>query len=261
VRRDGGNGGIDWAAPGYVVGGIGTILVAALLVPFRGAIATANLALIMVIVVVLAAAVGGRGAGAVGAVVAALSFDFFLTQPYLSMKIESADDVETTLLLLVIGLVVGEIVVLARRNRRSAHRGSDVIARVHRIAELVAAGAPIDEVVHESERELVGLLALRDCIFEPVPVTRPLPRLERNGAVSGVAHRHHTPTGLALPAETELPVMGRGRQLGRFVLVADARVGLTLEDRAVAVVISDQLGAAMAADGRRVEADERRPRG
>src|SRR5262249_10845274 len=152
----------------------------------------ANLALIMVIVVVLAAAVGGRGAGAVGAVVAALSFDFFLTEPYLSMKIESADDVETTLLLLVIGLIVGEIVVRAPRRHRSAGRGSEEIAQVHRIAELAAAGAPIDDVVHESERELIRLLDLRDCIFEPVPVTRPLPRLERNGAVSGAPHRHYT---------------------------------------------------------------------
>ena len=115
--------GLDWAAPGYAIGGLGTIAVAAVLVPFRGDIATANMALIMVIVVVLAAAVGGRGAGAVGAVVAALSFDFFLTQPYLSMQIESADDVETTVLLLVIGLIVGEIVVRARRSRTAAARG------------------------------------------------------------------------------------------------------------------------------------------
>jgi len=174
------------------------------------------------------------------------------------MKIESADDVETTLLLLVIGLVVGEIVVLARANRRSASRGSDEIARVHRIAELVAAGAPSSEVVRESEVELTALLGLRDCIFEPVPVTRPLPRMERNGAISGAPHRHATGTGLALPPETELPVLGRGRQLGRFVLVADARVGLTLEDRAVAVVISDQLGAALAAsEGNRSEQERR----
>ena len=238
--------GLDWAAPGYAIGGIGSILVAALLVPFRDDIATANLALIMVIVVVVAAAVGGRGAAAVAAVVSALSFDLFLTEPFLSMTIDRADDVETTVLLLVIGLLVGEIVVRARRSRRAAERGSDEIARLHRVAELAASGADVEALVHACESELLALLGLRDCWFEPVPMARPLPRLERNGAVTGAAERHYSSGELALPAETELPVMGRGRELGRFVLVGDKRAGVSVEERTVAIALSDQLGALLA---------------
>ena len=111
----------DWTMPGYVIGGIGPIVVAAALVPLRNEIDNANLALAMVVVVVVAAAVGGRGAGVLAAVIATISYDFFLTRPYLSLTIDSADDVETTIFLLVIGLLVGEIVVRSRRTH-SARR-------------------------------------------------------------------------------------------------------------------------------------------
>ena len=242
---------LDWTAPGYAIGGLGTMAVAALLVPFRGDIATANMALIMVIVVVLAAAVGGRGAGAVAAVVGAVSFDFFLTQPYLSLQIDNADDVETTILLLVIGLLVGEIVVRARRSRSAAARGADEIARLHQIAELAATGASADQVITEVGRELSEVLALRDCFFERAPFGRPLPRLERNGAITGATERRFHGGELSLPPETELPVLGRGLQLGRFVLVADVRSGVSLEARTVAVALSDQLGAVLAFDDQR----------
>ena len=220
--------------------------VAALLVPLRDHVQAANLALVLVLVVVAAAAVGGRGAGAVAAVVSALSFDFFLTQPYLSLQIDSADDIETTLILLVIGLVVGELVVRARRSRRAAIRGADEIARLHRVAELAAIGKPADELVREVTRELTELLELRDCWFEPPPTRRPLPRLERTGAVTGMTERRFVSGEFALPSECELPVWGRGRELGRFVLVADTREGVSLEARTVAVALSDQLGGVLA---------------
>jgi K+-sensing histidine kinase KdpD len=238
--------GLDWAAPGYVIGGLGPILVAALLVPLRDDMVVANLALVLVIVVVLAAAVGGRGAGAVAAIVSVLSFDFFLTKPYLSMQIESADDVETAVLLLVIGLIVGEIVVRARRTRSVAARGAEEIARLHQIAELATSGASGDEVIMAVTDALRDVLALRDCFFERGPSIRPLPRLERNGAVTGTHERRFVSGDLSLPAECELVVLARGRQIGRFVLVADARAGVSMEARTVAVALSDQVGAVVA---------------
>lgn len=69
------------------------------LVGVRDQIQNANVALILVVVVVAAAAIGGRLAGATAAVVSALAFIFFHTQPYLRLTIDSADDVETALLL------------------------------------------------------------------------------------------------------------------------------------------------------------------
>src|SRR3954469_23117919 len=118
----------------YAFAGLLPILVGALLVLVRDETANANLALIMVLSVVVAAAVGGRGPGVLAAFIATLSFDFFLTKPYLTLTIDSADDVETTLILLVIGLAVGSIAVSARRAHRAARKGSDQTSRIHRVA-------------------------------------------------------------------------------------------------------------------------------
>jgi hypothetical protein len=244
ARRD-----ADLTVPGYIIGGIGPIAVAAALVPLRTTIDNTNLALALVVVVVIAAVVGGRGAGALAAIIAAMSYDFFLTRPYLSLTIDSADDVETTVFLLVVGLLVGEIVVRFRRAQRHAARGASEIARLHRVAELAAGGSSVDELERAVADELVGLLDLRDCFFEPPPVGRPLPRLERNGAVTGVSTLRFTGEEFTLPPELELPVLGRGRQLGRFVLVSDLTAGASLEERTVAVALSDQLGAVLAGEG------------
>jgi len=239
----------DLTVPGYIIGGIGPIAVAGALVPLRSELDNANLALALVVVVVVAAAVGGRGAGALAAVVSAMSYDFFLTRPYLSLTIDSADDVETTVFLLVVGLLVGEIVVRLRRTQRLAARGASEIARLHRVAELAAGGSTVEELEQAVAKELVGLLELRDCFFEPVPVGRPLPRLERNGAVTGVTTMRFAGDEFTLPPEVELPVLGRGRQLGRFVLVSSPTAGASLEERTVAVALSDQLGAVLAGEG------------
>src|SRR5437763_7128342 len=89
-------------AVGVAIGTFGPLAVAALCIPLRGHVATANLALVFVLVVVAAGAAGGRLAGLAGAVVSTMAYDFFLTRPYGSLKIDRAADFETAVLLLVI---------------------------------------------------------------------------------------------------------------------------------------------------------------
>jgi hypothetical protein len=43
-------------------------------------------------------------------------------------------------------------------------------------------------------------------------------------------------------------VLGRGQTFGRLVLEPDPNVGVSIEERVVAVALSDQLGAALAAE-------------
>lgn len=93
--------------PARAIGGILPILVASLLVLVRGSLSPADLVLIMVLVVVGVAASGDRLAAILAAATAAASFDFFLTKPYGSLRVSSAQDIETTIILLVIGLAVG----------------------------------------------------------------------------------------------------------------------------------------------------------
>jgi hypothetical protein len=237
------------AVVGLAIAAVGPVAVAAAVVPFRDDLDSANLALILVLVVVLAAIVGGRRAGAVAAITATLSFDFFLVRPYLSMEIESADDIETALILLGVGLLVGQVASRGRRTRRGQEQAAQAIVRLHRVADLAATGAPIDDVVAAVTTELRALLSLYDCWLEWRPFVYVMPRLERGGAISQVEHLW-AEGGVALSEDgVELPVLDQGNEIARLVLIGNPAVSVTLEQRVVAVALSDQLGLALALAG------------
>ena len=222
------------------------VVVALLLVPIRSDVGNANLALILVLVVVAAAILGGRRAGAVAAVMATLSFDFFLTKPFLSMQVESSDDVETLLILLGVGLLVGAVASRGRRAQHEREQAADAIGHVHAVADLVARDTPLADVAVAVTRELRALLSLHDCFLEFPPFLYVMPRLERGGNVEASEHRWFA-GGLALSADgVELPVLERGVQVARFVLVGNPDVAVTIEERVAAVALADQLGTALA---------------
>jgi hypothetical protein len=229
------------------LGSAAPILVAAALVSVRAHMLNANVALILVLVVVAAAVGGGRAAGAAAAVSAALSFNFFHTEPYLTLEIASADDVETTLLLLAVGLAVGQLASYRRHPLLTGERPADEIRRIHRVATVGEPGRHTSaDMIMVAQTELSELLRLRSCQFEAFPFAHPLPRMERTGVVAVMEYRGPD-VGFALPADgTELPVQGRGHVLGRFVLVPQPNTAVTLEQRVVAVAIADQVGAVLA---------------
>jgi hypothetical protein len=211
-------------------------------------VGSTNTALVLVLVVLVAALTGGRTAGAVAAVSSVLAFDFFHTQPYLSLTIDSTDDLITTILLLPIGLLVGTVAARARAARRGADASHDQMHRVHRLAELTARGEDPAVVLDNAQQEMVDLLRLTGCRFEALPYETDLPLLERSGAVLADRHRY-TLDGFELPATgVALPVLARGRPVGRFVLVPTPGTGVSLERRIVAVALADQAGAALTAE-------------
>jgi len=231
------------------IAALAPIVVSVVLVPFRRELDNANLALVLVLVVVVAALLGGRGAGALAAVMATLSFDFFLTRPYLSMDIETRDDIETVLILLGVGLLVGEMASRGRRSQRARERAAEAISRVHRVADVIAQGASVDDVVSSVTRELRALLSLHDCWLEFRPYVYVMPCLERGGTVNQAEH-HYFEGGIALSEDgTELPVLEQGEQVARLVLIGNPEVAVTIEERVVAVALADQLGTALALAG------------
>ena len=234
---------------GLMWAGLGPLLVAALLVPFRGdAFVAANVTLVFVMVVVIAAATAGKAAGTTASVVSVMAYDFFLTRPYQSLKIDRLQDVVTVLLLLAIGLLVAELAGYAWRTRALASRRADALARVGRVSELVAAGAGAEKVQQAVEHELTELLSLRGCRFETTPYEELLPVIEPNGVLAG-GRRRWVGRELSLPAEgAQLPVRGRGHEHGRLVLVPDWDVGVSVSGRVTAHALADQLGASLGSD-------------
>ena len=233
------------------LGGLAPILVGAALVVVRGHVASANIALVLSLIVVASGAYGGRAAGMVSALTAAASYDFFHTKPYLSLLIHDADDVEMTILLLLIGLLTGQLAWRARVAARQRDGGRGGLDQIRRLADQVAQGSESADVIAAARAELVALFNLVDCRFEAAPFRDQLdiPQLERNGVV---AHRRYRmrPGGdleVELPAEgIALPVLSRGQIVGRFVLDFGPGAGATLEQRFVAIALADQVGASLA---------------
>ncbi|HWD47204.1 MAG TPA: DUF4118 domain-containing protein [Actinomycetota bacterium] len=144
--------GVAWAAAGFVA----SLLIGVVVEPFRGTVGLENVALGYLLVVVVAAAVGGRAAGLIAALSAALSYDFFLTTPYHSLRIDSIAQVITVLLLFGTGLVASLAGRARRRRTAEADAQAGIIQLLNTITRAAAAGGNADQLAAE------GLASLLD---------------------------------------------------------------------------------------------------
>jgi K+-sensing histidine kinase KdpD len=92
-----------------------------LLVPLRDFLGAANVAILLLLGVQGVAIIGGRLGGLIAAVVAALSFDFFFTEPYLQLVIDDRTDIITAVLLLLAGIATSELGALRVKREAKAH--------------------------------------------------------------------------------------------------------------------------------------------
>lgn len=222
---------------------------AAALIPARTHTDNANVALGLVVVVVAVATLGHRVATVVSAVSAAVWFDFFQTRPYYSFTISTHDDVVTAVLLLLVGIAVGELAIRGRRHLQRARIGSSDLSRLYAIAELVAAGEKPEIAVVTVASELRLLFGLRDCVFERAPFeTDPrIARFERSGNVV-VGELSWGVGTMGLPGkQVELVVQGFGRTFGRFLLTPTPGLPVTFDRRIIAIALSDQVASAFLA--------------
>jgi K+-sensing histidine kinase KdpD len=222
----------------------------AILVPFRTNFPNTDAALALILVVVAVAAFGSRPAGIVAAVSAAVWFDFFLTRPYERFSITRASDIETTVLILVIGVAVTEIAVWGRRQQLAATRRAGYLAGINLAAGSVAVGGSASALIDDVSHRLVRLLSVRECRFEygVAGLGRPA-RLRPDGQVVTPDQRVLAVERDGLPATTELLVENHGVLRGRFLLAAEPGARPTVEQRLVAVAFADQVGASLATDG------------
>ncbi|MGA7987339.1 MAG: DUF4118 domain-containing protein [Candidatus Dormiibacterota bacterium] len=223
--------------------------------PIRGDVSAATVALGLAIIVSLVGAFGTRITAVIAAVTAALCFDILFTKPYGSFSISNANDVETAALLLIGGLIVGQLSARNRTNRGLVVQGSLDLGRIQGIAELIASGAGRDEVVAAVGVELQTLLGLRSCRFETTVPETPGPTIERSGAVSW-GHFWWGIQTLGLPGkEISLIVENQQRRRGRYVLVAEPGTKVTREQLLAAVTLADQAGSALGLDPAAVSID------
>jgi K+-sensing histidine kinase KdpD len=231
---------------GVAAAGAGAaIMVAAALVPVRDTLGGANVALILVLLVVAMASLGGRLAGATTGLAASVAFNFFHTKPYLTVRIDSARDVATVVLIMAVGLAVGELGVA--RSRQSATRRSHLrsIRALEDVGALVSAGVPTEVVWPAVQHALSATLGARHTTFETATRLTPLPLVERDGRVDEL-NKQFRGNGFVLPARgAALAVEADGRLLGQLVVAPDPDLGVTREQRRAAVAIADQFALAL----------------
>lgn len=135
------------------------------LIPFREATTASNLSFAFVVLTICVAAFGGRGAAVATALVSALSLDFFLTRPYMSLRIQEHHDLVAFAGLTVCGLVAAS---LGSAQRIAALREARSHAQlVHQTLGALEGGGPVEPELArllERARQIlpVRALVLRD---------------------------------------------------------------------------------------------------
>ena len=209
------------------LGAFAAIVVAAALVPLRDWLGSTNVALILAIVVVGRRHLRRPASPASSPRSPRHSRSTSSTRkPYLRLAIDDREDVIAAVLLLVMGVIVGELATL--RLRRAATRSqvhAQGAAHLEDVAAVVAAGADLDEVwpvVPPVARR--SARAGRSAASSRCRSTR---RSRRLGARRPHRQRRRCTTSTVAaspcpPRASPCPVVAGGQQLGRLVLVPHA---------------------------------------
>lgn len=229
------------------------LLSCAILATVRGSVTNTTAALVLVLIVVGAASTGLRSAGLVAAVSSGLWFDILLTEPYGRLAIDDRNDIEATLLLVVIGAAVTEIALWGHRQQGRAARRSGYLDGVFSTAEIVLRRDTEESLVAHVASQIQELLDIDECRFVFGPPANPqLPVLDRHGVVRR-RDRDLKVDRFGMPTDDETAILVRRGDvtLGHFLLNATSRVARpTVEQRKVAVLLAGQAGAGLGVEGR-----------
>jgi hypothetical protein len=241
----------EWASRRYqLLAGavIAPLLACLILVPLRDKFANTNEALLLVLVLVAVATAGDRLAGVLAAGSAGLCFDFFLTQPYERFRIADSADVQSTLLLLGVGIAVTEIAHWGRRQQATAGRRAGYLEGIEATAEAAAAGSSSTSALIETvASQIATVLRLTRCRFD-YGTGLGHPQLEADGRVRRGDQTWDVDTvGLPTDVDTDLVVESGGVFMGRFLLTAAPGTRPSRTELRVALALANQVGAALRA--------------
>jgi K+-sensing histidine kinase KdpD len=224
------------------------LVATAVVVPFRDSFPNTDAALVLVaIVVAVAATTGKRSAGYLAAVSSAVWFDFFLTRPYEQFSITRSSDVETTVLLLIVGAAVTELAVWGRRQQALASQRAAYLRGIYAAAEATTPHGGPDSAIAQVADQLTRLLDLVSCRWQPgVAGLGGVARLHHDGHVTVDRQAWDVDSHGLPPRELELLVRTGGRFFGRFVMLPAEGSHPSQEHRLVAVAVADQVGAQLA---------------
>ena len=202
--------GAIWGAAGFAA----SLLLGVGLEPFRDSVGLENVAMLYLVLVATTAAVGGRQAGFTSSVSAALSYNWFFTTPYHTLRIDSADQILTVVLLFAAGFLASLGGRASRMAGAAAREEAAAIRMLTAVNLAAASGRNADQV---AARELLALLGA-----QAVTVSRAGRRGDQVSARAGEPHERIDLAALPrLDEEGRIPSGHRRAVGGLFVLPAE----------------------------------------
>lgn len=119
------------AVVGYLAALVMTAVAAALAVSVDSQVAIPNISLIFVVPVIMAAVAFGLGPSLLAAVLGAVAYNFFLTEPRYTLLVDDPANIWAIGLLFVVGLIVSGVAFTSRRRATDAEQLRRQIAALH----------------------------------------------------------------------------------------------------------------------------------
>lgn len=134
------------------LGALGAIALGIVLIPLRTVASASNLAFVFLAFTIIVAELGGRIPALLTALMAAISLDFFLTEPYLSLTMDKSDDVIAFVALAGCGLIAAAFGTRRERLSEAAQRAAQELDVLRRLVGQVQTGAAPSEVLAGLQR-------------------------------------------------------------------------------------------------------------
>lgn len=149
-----------WDAPapvGYLASLLMTALATAIAVGVDHAVTIPNISLIFVLPVIVSGLGFGLGPSLSSAVLGALAFNFFLTEPRYSLTVDDPANIWAITLLFLVGLIVSGIAYTARRRANDASLLRRQVSVLQGYGRDIAAASNLDSIVSLTSQALAAL--------------------------------------------------------------------------------------------------------
>jgi hypothetical protein len=202
------------------LGAIGAIVLGIALIPLRTLTSASNLAFVFIAFTIVVAELGGRGAAMATAVVSAMSLNFFLTEPYLTLAITKSEDIVAFFAMAACGLIAAAFGRRRERLSEVAGRAGEDLDVLKRLVEQLRSGTPVEEILDD----LRGAFGLRAIVLRDHD-ERVLAAAPPGAAPRAIPEARLTPDTLFASGETRQRFGRRGLRLpeggGRLTLRTD----------------------------------------
>ena len=119
---------------------LGAIALGVALIPLRALTSASNLAFVFVAFVIVVAEFGGRTAALAAAAVSAMSLNFFLTEPYLTLTMSKTEDIIAFVGMAACGLIAAAFGTRRARSSQTASRAREDLLALRRVLKPLETG-------------------------------------------------------------------------------------------------------------------------